>query len=65
MPYAIFSDAGNLIASFDDEHEARSALIRIAREESESAKKVVLFQMDDTGHPVGDAIAAPPALANR
>jgi len=58
MHYAIFSNAGNLVASFDAETEAHEALARIAHEEPEAADQVALFQIDDTGHPVGDAIPA-------
>jgi hypothetical protein len=58
MHYAIFSNAGNLVASFDDEAEAYEALSRIADEEPGSADEIALFQIDDTGHPVGDAIPA-------
>jgi hypothetical protein len=58
MHYAIFSNAGNLVASFDDEAEAHEALSRIASEEPESAHEIGMFEIDDTGHPVGDAIPA-------
>jgi hypothetical protein len=58
MHFAIFSNAGNLVASFDDEAQAHEALNRIAQEEPEAAHEVALFQIDDTGHPIGDAIPA-------
>ena len=61
MNYSLFSSTGNLIDSFDDEAEARTALKRIVAAEPEAADDVALFISDDEGRVVDGPIHAIPA----
>jgi hypothetical protein len=58
MDYSLFSKAGNLIDSFTDEAEARTALQRLVASEPEAAGDVALFISDDTGRVVEGPIHA-------
>lgn len=56
MNYSIFDSTGNLVASFDNETEARRALQEIADSEPGAAHDIALFAFEDDGTPVGEAI---------
>jgi hypothetical protein len=58
MHYVLLSSTANLINSYDDESEARSALQRIVAAEPEAAEDVALFTYGDNGMPVGDPVFA-------
>jgi hypothetical protein len=53
MSYSIF-DAGNLVASFDNEDEAHAALERLARESPETSDGLLLVAFDAAGNAVAD-----------
>ncbi len=60
MNYSLFATTGNMIDSFDDEHEARAALQRIVALEPESADQIAMFISDDEGTVVEGPIHAVP-----
>jgi hypothetical protein len=65
MDYMILDSAGNALASFEDELDARATLHAIVAVEPEAAEHVVLLAYNDEGMPVGDAMSAfdcPPAV---
>jgi len=53
MTYSIF-DAGNLVASFNQPHEAQAAFERIVRENAPAHDRLLLVVFDDDGNSVGD-----------
>ncbi len=61
MNYSLFSSAGNLIDSFDDEADARAALQGLVAAEPESAEEIALFISDEAGTVVEGPIHALPA----
>jgi hypothetical protein len=58
MDYMILDSAGNALASFDDELEARATLHSIVAVDPDAADEVVLLAYNDEGIPVGEALAA-------
>ncbi len=52
MTYSIF-DAGNLVASFDQEAPARTELTRLAEHDGEARNRLLLVAFDADGDPVG------------
>lgn len=57
MDYMIFDNAGNALASFDDEVTAHAMLHAMVTIEPEAAEHVVLLTYSDEGMPVGDALS--------
>lgn len=53
MTYSIF-DAGNLVASFDREDEAYTALERLAAANTDTRDALLLVAFDDAGHVIAD-----------
>jgi hypothetical protein len=65
MHYVLLSSTGNMIESYDEESEARTALQHIVASEPEAADDVVLVTYGDDGMPVGNpAFAKDPAGIN-
>jgi hypothetical protein len=58
MDYMIIDSAGNTLASFEDELDARAALHAMVAVEPEAAEHVVLLAYNEEGMPVGEAVAA-------
>jgi hypothetical protein len=54
--YVILDDTANLVDSFSDSDEARTALEAIVRQDPDHADDYVLVTYDDAGKPVGDAV---------
>ena len=54
----IFDSTANLVAAFDDEHEAHAALEAIARRDPQAADEYALLVYGDDGRLAGDAIPA-------
>jgi hypothetical protein len=54
--YVILDSTANLVESFDNEAEARTALEAIVRSDPDAADQYALLQYDDEGQPVGDAL---------
>lgn len=54
--YVIMHSTANLVASYDDEAEAREALERIVREDPDQASEYAMLQYDNSGQPVGEAV---------
>lgn len=65
MYFVILDSTGNLVESFDDEREARSALERMVREEPDAAEHLALLTYDTSGNPVGEAFRVQAAPAAR
>lgn len=55
--FVILDSSANLVESFDEEGEARTALERIVQQDPESADDYALIQYDHAGHPVGEALS--------
>jgi hypothetical protein len=55
--FVILDSTGNLVESFDQEAEARDALVEIARQDPENADEYAILQYNSGGHPVGTAIS--------
>jgi hypothetical protein len=54
--YVILDSTANLVDSFTDEAEGRSALEAIVRQDPEAADDYALLQYDETGRPVGETL---------
>jgi hypothetical protein len=59
MYFGIFDSAGNALSWYDDEQAARAGLDRMVEGVPDAAENLVIFQFDDQGDPVGDAILPP------
>jgi hypothetical protein len=59
MHYSLLDSAGNLIDSFDDEHEAHEALTAILRADPDASGEVAIVTYDDHGEPTGEATTLP------
>lgn len=56
MSYGIFTSAGNVVAWFDTDDEARAALADLVAVEPEAADGIAAIPFDDEGHACGPAI---------
>jgi hypothetical protein len=54
--FVILDSTANLVASFDQEDEARAELEAIVRQDPQSADQYALFVYDDDGNVVADAV---------
>jgi hypothetical protein len=56
--YVILDSTANLVASFNDEREARAELERIGHADPASADEYALLIYDEQGHVVADVVTA-------
>ncbi len=56
MEFALFDSSGNLISSYSDESEAKSALEEIIAAEPEAAFDIALMTFDDDGAITNDPV---------
>ena len=56
MTHGIFTGTGNLVAWFDSEQDALTALAALARDEPEAADEIAAIPFDDDGKACGPAV---------
>jgi hypothetical protein len=61
VSYSIF-DAGNLVASFDAESEARAALDRLVAMSARGQDRLLLVALDGAGAPAADCTPGEPLV---
>jgi hypothetical protein len=56
--YVILDSSANLVESFDQEAEGRTALEQIVRQGPDVADEYAMLEYDNSGHPTGEALSA-------
>lgn len=59
MYFVLLDSTGNLLASYRDEDEARSALAQLVDDDPSAADEVALMTYDDAGEVAADAFFVP------
>ena len=64
MTHGIFTSTGNLVAWFESEQDALTALAELARDEPEAADEIAAIPFGDDGNACGPAVKGSTLLAH-